>query len=278
MKVPDNLPDKNLISFYKGWCWPKNPDNSILIDFTDVNHISPWALTQFAAYGLWVKEAKHKNIKIKLNERSSAGAFIARSGLLDLFDQADGAEIDEYLPEKTVPLTRITSSQEILPFTKNVMNILKIEDAEIEGAIKYSLVELLRNVLQHSKSQIGGLAMAEYYPTKELVKLVVADLGIGIQASLQEKYPEIAEDYQALKFATQPHISGTFNYGAYQSMGDNAGLGLFFIKQIASLAGGCLYLGSYDCLFDIWNTRDDNHGKRYFPLPKTKLDGPAHSQ
>ena len=132
------------------------------------------------------------------------------------------------------------------------MEILNIEDEELGGAVKYSLIELLRNVVQHSASRTGCIAMAQYYPRNGLVDLCVADTGIGIKATLNEAYPEIDTDLKALKLATLPHVSRTFGPAVYTAMRDNAGLGLFFIKQIVSLSGGRFFLGSKDALINLW--------------------------
>lgn len=68
---------------------------------------------------------------------------------------------------------------------------------------------------------------------------------------------------KALKFSTQPHVSRTFGPAVYSSMKDNAGLGLFFITQIASLSGGSFFLGSHDALVDIWGDKEDKQKKIY---------------
>ena len=128
-------------------------------------------------------------------------------------------------PDRTVKLTRISSSAEIPGFAASVMNILQIEDEELAGAVKYSLIELLRNVVQHSVSTGGGVAMAQYYPKSGLVDVCVADTGIGIKSTINEAYPEIDTNLRALKLATLPHVSRTFKPGGYTSMSDNAGLG-----------------------------------------------------
>jgi hypothetical protein len=143
------------------------------------------------------------------------------------------------------------------------MNILRIEDEELEGAVKYSLVELLRNVIQHSQSQIGGVAMAQYCPSTGLVEICVADVGIGIKSTINEAYPEIAKELQALKFSVMPHVSRTFGPSVYSSMKDNAGLGLFFISQIASLSGGSLFLASKNALIDIYGGNKGDQRKIY---------------
>ncbi|PYQ18200.1 MAG: hypothetical protein DMF81_25615, partial [Acidobacteria bacterium] len=117
---------------------------------------------------------------------------------------------------------------------------------------------------QHARSRIGGVVTATYFPKTGLVDVAVADIGCGIRATLHERYQEIRDDYKAVKFAIQPHVSGTFQRGAYESMANNAGLGLFFIKEIATLSGGGFFLASGSMLADLWGNLDGSPGKRYF--------------
>jgi anti-sigma regulatory factor (Ser/Thr protein kinase) len=256
--IPDNLPDVSIGNFFTGWYWIDRPDGAVTLDFRNANFISPWAITVFATYALWLRVARGKKVRVLLNDHSIAGDYMCRVGFLELLGIAappcskDGAD-------RMTELTRIQSSSEIPQFTNRVMELLDIGDPEIEGAVKYSLVELLRNVVQHSQSSIGGVAMAQYYPKTGLVELVVGDAGVGIRKTLEAKYPEINNSYKALKFAVQPHVSGTFAPGAYAAMHENAGLGLFFIRQIASLSGGSIQLASGSCLTDIWG---DNEGRQ----------------
>lgn len=44
---------------------------------------------------------------------------------------------------------------------------------------------------------------------------------------------------------------------------DNAGLGLFFIREIATRAGGGFFLGSGDALVDLWGNLDGTPGRKY---------------
>lgn len=236
IEIPYNLTDKDLLRFFQGWKWIKQPIGLVTLDFKQTNFLSPWAITLFASYALWLREARNKKVRIFMNERTFAGDFLCKTGFRELLGEKANEAVAAST-ERTAKLARITKSIEIPNFVSQVMHLLQIEDPEVEGAVKYSLVELLRNVVQHSHSPIGGLAMAQYYPTTGLVELVVADMGVGIRATLHPKYPEIDNDLKALKFATQPHVSGTFAPGAYDTMRENAGLGLFFIKQIVSLSG-----------------------------------------
>jgi len=259
--IPDKLGDKDLCSFFRGWTWHDDPPSPVLLSINHGTHIAPCAVALFAAYGIWLQEGKGKEIQLSYTEDSYSGRFLRRIGFPQVlgFDQEEPPD-----PEQRIfPLTRVRESKEIAPMANALMAMLQIGDSEIEDAVRYSLVELLRNVVQHARSRIGGLVSAAYFPKSGIVDVVVADIGCGIRASLREAYPEITSDQKAVRFAMQPHVSGTFQSGAYQSMKDNAGLGLFFIKEIAARAHGGLFLGSGRMLADVWGEPDGTQKKRY---------------
>lgn len=262
LNIPDNVVDKELIRFFQGWRWHSDLKSPIEVNFKGCNFIAPYAVTLFAAYLLWLKEIKKKAVRIHAIKSSVAGSYLVETGFFELFGEKPSEDVANR-PDRTVKLTKIKSSSEIAPFAAKVMDILRIEDEELEGAVKYSLIELLRNVVQHSGSQVGGIAMAQYYPGSGLVNVCVADMGIGVRESLKEAYPEIETDFQALKLATLPHVSRTFGPATYTAMRDNAGLGLFFIKQIASLAAGSFFLGSKEALMDLWGSKECQQKKLY---------------
>lgn len=262
INIPTNVDDKYLLNFFQGWRWQPNPTPPVILDCTTINHIAPYAVTLFAAYVLWIQEVKRLKVTIKPNKDSVAGNYLVQTGFYELLGRSE-LQPTEIRLDRTVKLTRISSAHEIPTFAKKVMEILNIEDEEIAGAVKYSLIELLRNVVQHSGSKIGGVAMAQYYPSTGLVEICVADMGVGIKATINEAYPEIDDHLKALKFSMQPHVSRTFGPAAYTAMKDNAGLGLFFIKQIASLSGGSFFLGSKDALADIWGDAEGKQRKFY---------------
>lgn len=262
LSVPTNIVDKELTRFFQGWRWHNDPTPPIEIDFRGCNFLSPYAVTLFAAYIIWLKKTKKRSVRIHADRNSVTGNYLVETGFFEVLgEKEDSPSVDR--PDRTVKLKLISTSSEIPAFASKVMDILKIEDEELEGAVKYSLIELLRNVVQHSASNIGGLAMAQYYPNTGLVNLCVADTGMGVKATLNEAYPEIETDLQALKLATLPHVSRTFGPSIYNSMRDNAGLGLFFIKQIASLSGGSFFLGSKEGLIDLWGDEEGRQKKIY---------------
>lgn len=260
--VPASIDDKGLLNFFSGWHWKTDLSPPVQLDFNECQFLAPYAVTLFAAYSLWLKQVKGCHLSVKATANTVAGNYLVQSGFLELLgEDAFPAPADR--PDRTVKLTRIANSAEIPRFANSVMDILQIDDEELAGAVKYSLIELLRNVVQHSASVGGGVAMAQFYPRTGLVEVCVADMGLGIKSTINEAYPEIDTHLKAIKLATLPHVSRTFKPGGYTSMSDNAGLGLFFIKQIASLAGGSFFLGSKDSLVDIWGDREGQQQKCY---------------
>ncbi len=269
LKVPPTVVDKGLIEFFKGWRWYTDQYSPVCINFAPCAFIAPYAATLFASYALWLREEKGCEVHIKADASTVAGRYLSDCGLLELLDEGKFPSAQDR-PDRIVKLTRISASSQIPRFSSSVMSILQIEDDELAGAVQYSLIELLRNVVQHSASKGGGLAMAHYYPTTGLVEVCVADVGMGVKATINEAYPEIDTDLRALKLATLPHVSRTFKAGGYTSMSDNAGLGLFFIKQIASLSGGSFFLGSRKGLVDIWG---DPHGQQHKTYVNARQNG-----
>lgn len=267
--IPKSINDKGLISFFTGWEWNREPTGPIKLDFSENEFLAPYAVTLFSAYYLWLRGVKKKHPEIKYTPNSLTHRYLSNSGFLELVEQ--GKTLNQTIgEERIVKLCCIKESKQISPFATNVMDILAIEDEEVANAVKYALIELLRNVVQHSSSLFGGVAMAQYFPKTGLVEICVADCGIGIASTLARTYPEISSDIQAIKFATQPHVSGTFQAHTYNAMNDNAGLGLFFIKQITSLASGRFFLGSGNSIISIWGDKDGEQNKS---LKKAKKNG-----
>lgn len=259
IKFQGILGDRQLLNFFKGWNWDDNPSSPVEILVEPGLHLSPWAATLIAAYCIWLREVRNKDVYLDYDPFSPTGKFIENIGLPCAF----GYEQEIPVRRNFVPLTKVTTSKDIKPFIDKTAKLLDLDDSELSDALKYSLTELLRNVVQHAHSRIGGLASAVFYPTKGIVEITIADIGCGLRHSLHEAYREINRDEKALRFALLPHVSGTFTSGNYGNMKDNAGLGLFFVKEIASRAFGGFFLASGSALVDVWGNKDGSMGKKY---------------
>ncbi len=263
IRVPSELGDKGLVPFFRGWRWHANPGDEVVIDISACEFMAPWSLTLFTAYALWLGDARGADVRIRVDPGKPAGRNAIQAGLFELLNTPRPAGTLGTNEFTITPLTQIRTSQDIPRFVTGVAKLLDLTNEEVQGAVSYALTELLRNVVQHSKSPVGGLAMAQFFPRTGLVEIVVADRGIGVLGALRPRYPELNSDLAALKFALLPHVSGTFGMGEYGSMQNNAGLGLFFIREIATRAGGGFFLGSGKALVDLRGKADGTAGKMY---------------
>jgi hypothetical protein len=128
--------------------------------------------------------------------------------------------------------------------------------------LTYSFRELMRNVVEHSRSsQIAYCA--QYWPSKKRVELAIIDRGIGLMDSLK-KNPHIdpSDDKKAINYALMPAISSTSYKGARKQYGNwaNSGFGLYMTNRICR-NGGSFFIASGKTGMLL---SDKSEGKRYF--------------
>lgn len=152
--------------------------------------------------------------------------------------------------DRTVKLTRVKGRGPWEPTAEKIVSLLfpsSTGDAS-RDLFKHVLVELLRNVGQHSNDPLGGIVTAQRndagpYVHSPVVQVVVVDNGIGVFEALRHMRPSIKTPAEALVRALEPHVSGAFEEGQSGS-GENAGLGLFFVSEFAKETDGRLFLAS----------------------------------
>lgn len=151
--------------------------------------------------------------------------------------------------------------------------------------VQYSLREVIRNVFEHSGSEVLRYC-AQYWPKTSTVELIISDQGMGVYNSLvgNKLFKDIA-DRDALHYACLPGVSG--NYRAMQERASsnpwrNSGYGLYMTSRLCRNNGDFLIISSSHALvlkphdrkidFRISNTRgtlirmhlklDTNHSLR----------------
>lgn len=167
------------------------------------------------------------------------------------------------------PSEWVNSFEAIEPFADNISKAL-VPELELEDTrltLRYVIVELLRNVVQHSHAPVGGHVGADLWNVESgrpMLQLAVADAGIGIPASLRALHPNLSDPEAALEKSLWPHISGTFEEGLTGTQ-QNAGMGLFFIAEMAKLTGGTLLIATRGAtlLLSGWIDDEGNHSLRF---------------
>lgn len=146
-----------------------------------------------------------------------------------------------------IPLTVIRNSTEQSRFITDMIPLLHLPP-EKSDAIKYTIGELVRNVLEHSHSQSGAIVAAQYYKKSNTVRIGICDNGIGIWQSLH-RFWHPKNNIEAIKLSLTPGISGTTNREGGTE--DNAGAGLFFIKSIAQTARNYFVIYSGSAIYKL---------------------------
>lgn len=130
---------------------------------------------------------------------------------------------------------------------EELSSVLVHDNNELKNLYNYLLRELIRNIPEHSNSDIVGYA-AQYWPSSSLSEICVFDEGCGIYSSLKSNsiHAEYIESNQdALEYALAPGISECFAPGGVnpdKSEWANSGYGLYFISEICKQLKGSLLI------------------------------------
>lgn len=261
------------------WRWKPPPDRRrALIDFRGVEFLEPWALAMFTAYGLSLRQQTGLDVEPLLDDAVASNRYLRSMGVAEVL--RTGRSIDAWDDDRrNTGLHVIRSHEDVTRFVRSATQLGRGPDDETMDALKYGMTELGRNVVQHADSPVGGVAIAQFFPDRNSLQIVICDSGRGVREALRHNYPEIAGDLEALKLAVLPHVSGAQATGPY-SASDNAGLGLFFCKEIAWRAGGTFWLASQRALLGVIREDDAARHRVYrriesWPGTVVAMDFPA---
>jgi hypothetical protein len=217
-----------------------------LLNLDEVRVAEIWSLV--AAAALARVEQAHA---LRVNTKSQVSNVCRFAHAVGLDTAIAGArETLATKPDRTVPITRVHAGTSIEHEARRISSLVVPDHSQEDTrrAVRYVLVELLRNVLQHSQDRLGGVVAAQLndggrHTDRPTIQVGVADAGIGIFESLRPMHPKLIDAREALEKALWPHFSGTFEEGLTGTI-QNAGMGLFFISEMAKLLRGKLLLAS----------------------------------
>lgn len=192
------------------------------------------------------------------------GRYLDRMGLYALTKSDSPFSYSKKEPAgRFVPIQIIHTSDDQSRFIADMIPLLHLSE-DNATVVKYIIGELVRNVLEHSRSTDGAIVAAQYYKKTNRVSIGICDTGIGIWKSMH-KYWRPNTDLDAIKLALIPGITGTTRREGGTS--ENAGAGLFFIKSIAKITRNYFVIysgnGSYTLL---------KHKKRLKTSPRLYAD------
>lgn len=222
--IPNSVFLGNINHFLSGFD-PSEPDKLEITAHEKWFWVHPVVLCMIAAIG---KPVQPKNVRCEILARTKH--YLTRMGLFDFLGIPPDMEIEKHEEAgRFVPLTQITTSDQLSKFLQELQPLLHLQPDDVEP-IRYSISELVRNVLEHAESGAGAIVCAQYFPNKKMIRIGIVDTGIGIRRSISDSHIA-GDDLEAIRLALTPGITGTTRRltGSEQ----NAGAGLFFIKTIA---------------------------------------------
>lgn len=211
--------------------------------------VHPVVLSMVAALGSSL-EAK-KIVCDPISARS--GHYLERMSLFKFLNIESGMDIQEHDPSgRFIPLTRIKTSDELSEFLTNMIPLLHLDPRHAEP-IRYTMSELVRNVLEHAQAEDGAIVCAQYHEKSNKIRIGIADRGIGIRRSIGRSY-ETSDDLEAIQLALTPGVTGATRREG--GTAQNAGAGLFFIKSIAYVNRDFFVLYSGSGLYKLLKRRE----------------------
>lgn len=236
----------------------QDPDRQITLDCTQVRFATPFGLCLVAATFDWLEEEGKQTTHTVLS--ASVGSYLARmdclpAALAEPFvgprnNRADAlVEVQVISVRSEADMAAQKLAQAFvgrLPDTNlsaapDEMTGLRPGEAE-EEALAYIFTELIDNSLTHGRkhgfTNAKVWVAAQYYPSKDHIRLAVVDNGCGLLRSLKD-HPRLADkkDAEAIKLALEPKVSGNRDVGLMDDS-HNQGVGLSVSSELAIRAGG----------------------------------------
>lgn len=153
--------------------------------------------------------------------------------------------------------------------------ILSRENKEIHALLTYLIREILRNIPEHSNSNIAWIC-GQYWNDNS-AEIAILDEGIGIKESLRKNLVHkeyIKTDEDALQCAIRAGISQAFQPSKKNKSDDtwsNSGFGLYMVSQICKELKGTFCLASGENYIWLQHDKEIRMGKTHFQGTAVKI-------
>ena len=261
-------------------------EQELNIDFRNMGRTEPFTLIFISRA---IREYNRRNIDTKIFcSNFKDKTYPANMGFFQSFGLPFGKKPGDALGSRTyLPIT-VTAVQNIIDealetwepeqniVERNAEKLAAIlsrsSSEEVKKTLAYSITEIIRNIVEHSKSK-DIMFSAQYWKTYNKVEISVLDSGIGLKQSFETNpYVSPANDIEAIQLAMMPGISSKFYKGIKSDRNDkwqNSGFGLYMLSRLSRNGGEMAVVsGNHGIL------QDRSNGKEHFPL-KTHFQGTA---
>lgn len=203
----------------------------LTIDFKKVKKVFPNGMLPVICT---IEELRHSGIKIYVNLPNDGEIRkLFRSVNWAHFLSPEQFEKSDSTYDRHLVTRRFETPQEQLKAVNDFMDVvlrsMRIPKDIISG-LEWSINEITDNVLNHSESKFGGFIQASSQYKEKKIVFAVADSGRGILKSMQEGYPELRTELDAIGEAIKAGVTRNPKFGQ--------GNGLAGSLKIATLTGG----------------------------------------
>lgn len=216
----------------------KTTDQEIYFNLSKTYSLSPLGIIMLTAT-IYECHRQGKKCKYRNPEDEDLNSFLTKVGFHTHFglDDLSTPRIDA-IRTGAVQLRKTRGLDPML--IETLIEILDYHlkiSTGVKGFLQMSLIETMQNVVDHSGVE-DYFVCCWNYPEKKQIRLCIADLGIGIRASLRksEQYHSLTNHNQAIMLSTEAGVS---------SKPGRAGMGLSSIKKFLHVNKGqmCIISG-----------------------------------
>lgn len=234
------------------------PGEPLVLDIQHVRFYTPGAIATLLAT---IRHWRNQRCEVRLLNAECAPAY-SYWRRMDFFTHCGIALAEPFVRRDSkgrfVSLKRISATDKgrVDAIAQEIAGCLFPDQAGLDDPdqtgpfdlVVYATAELINNVLQHARAE--GFVLAQVYPNQNVVRLAIADCGIGIRGSFKENqtpFWDVAiNDLDAVQLALKPKISSKTHVSSGWDMGAvNAGVGLSIVKELARDTGGIFTLASH---------------------------------
>lgn len=223
-----------------------NDDTDVVVN---VQRLAWFDANLLTAIGVILAHARSKGKRIhilgepkeEIKTLMRLNLFIATEFGLNSLDKTD-ALLSAYRSKSYLPYCRFELDE-----TRDFMNkyarafvkqgFIPFVDARVQDKVIECLMELFDNARNHSESFHGVFVCGQFFPYKHLLRLTIADAGVGFSGCLKNKLSKSLSGKEAIEWAMMPnaHSARKTQYGSIPG-----GNGLQVLQEFVENNGGSI--------------------------------------
>jgi hypothetical protein len=235
-------------------------DVSLLIDISSCESANFQALALLIQYA-WYLTLNGCSVTFKYGtDKSGPTKMLRDMGAIDWPEilATDGRDFGDEPGKKTYALRRRSDVSNTI---NNARRAIRNYTVGFPEYLSYIISELLYNATEHGQRtamlnkgdiRVPAIFQFGYYPMVNRLAFFFTDLGMGIKAHLEQVYSVFPTHQEAIKYALNPNVSGTFHQQSNPyATKDNAGMGLTYSSSMLKRLKGDMFIVSHNGMVHI---------------------------